>query len=140
MGFKLGTSRQPYAVDGEIKSKLRFHTEVGDPDISVPGTPIVRVPLEDSVLGEANMDGSIYISDKITPGSDLEKQVTKHEMKHATDLKIGKLEYGDDYVKYNGETFSRETIQGKDMILFNGEWTEAGSDNFPWEKEADANI
>ena len=47
----------------------------------------------------------------------------------------GKLEYGDDFVKYNGITYPRETINGKDMIQVDGEWKEAG-DDFPWEKDA----
>jgi hypothetical protein len=57
-------------------------------------------------------------------------------MRHATDMKIGKLEYGDYHIKWNGETFRRETIDGLDMILVDGEWREAGSHDFPWEVEA----
>ena len=136
MGFKLGTARQPYAVSGEIRTKLRFHTESGDPDASVPGTPVIRKNLEKDVMGESNMDGSIYISKKIEPGSFEERQTINHEMRHATDIKIGKTEYADDYIKYNGETFPRETINGKDMILVYGEWKEAGDEGFPWEVDA----
>ena len=136
MGFKLGKNRGNYAVNGEIKTKLRFGKKSGDSDVSVPGTPIIRKPLEESIMGEANMDGSIYISDKIIPGSKEEKQVINHEMRHATDMKIGKLAYGDDFVKYNGVTYPRRTINGKDMIIVDGVAKEAGSHNFPWEKEA----
>ena len=82
------------------------------------------------------MDGSIYISDRIMPGSEQERKIINHEMRHSTDMKIGKLEYGDDYVKYNGDTFARETIDGKDMILVEGEWKEAGHTGFPWENDA----
>ena len=136
MGFKLGTARQPYAVSGEIRTKLRFHTESGDPDASVPGTPVIRKNLEPGVLGEANMDGSIYISNELEPGSFEERETINHEMRHATDMKIGKTEYADDYIKYNGETFPRETINDKDMILVYGEWKEAGDEGFPWEVDA----
>ena len=135
MGFKLGTERGNYAVSGEIKTKMRFHQEAGG-DASVPGTPVIRKDLEPGVMGEANMDGSIYISDKIVPDSFEEKQVVGHEMRHATDIKIGKLEYADDYIKWNGETFPRKTRYGKDMIQVNGQWKEAGDDGFPWENEA----
>ena len=139
MGFKLGTERGNYAVSGEIKTKMRFHQESGG-DASVPGTPVIRVPLEDGdnfeILGEANMDGSIYINENIMPGSHEERQVINHEMRHATDMKIGKLEYGDDYVKWNGDTFERETRNGKDMIKIDGKWKEAGHEDFPWENEA----
>ena len=136
MGFKLGTERGLEVVSGEIRNKMRFHKESGDPDASVPGTPVIRKDLEPSVLGEANMDGSIYISDQLEPGSFEERQTINHEMRHATDIKIGKTEYADDYIKYNGETFPRETRNGKDMILVYGEWKEAGDEGFPWEVDA----
>ena len=136
MGFKLGTERGLEAVSGEIRTKFRFHKESGDPDASVPGTPVIRKDLEPGVLGESNMDGSIYISDELEPGSFEERQTINHEMRHATDMKIGKTEYADDYIKYNGETFPRETIDGKDMILVDGEWKEAGDTGFPWENDA----
>ena len=136
MGFKLGKNRGFEATAGEIKTKMRFGKQTGDADISVPGTPIIRTRLEDDVMGEANMDGSIYINEKITPGSFEEKQVINHEMRHATDIKLGKLEYGDDYIKYNGKTCPRKTINGMDMIYYNGKWKEAGDESFPREKDA----
>ena len=134
MGFKLGKSRGNYAVGGEIRTKMRFGQEAGG-DASIPGTPVIRKPLEEGVLGEANMDGSIFISNKIQPGSFEERQVLNHEMVHATQMRTGKLEYGDNFVKYDGVTYPRETINGRDMIQIDGKWTEAGGD-FPWEKDA----
>ena len=138
MGFKLGTSRKQYAVNGEIKNKLRFHQESGDPDVSVPGTPIIRMPLEPGVNGEANMDGSIYVSDLIPPNSEMERHTLKHEMVHAKDMRISsnKLSYADDHIIYNGITYPRKTIRGKDMIQFEGQWVQAGAMTFPWEEEA----
>ena len=135
MGFKLGTERGLEVTGGEIRNKMRFHQESGG-DASVPGTPVIRMDLEPGVMGEANMDGSIYISDKIIPDSFDERQVVSHEMRHATDIKIGKLEYADDYIEWNGVTFPRQTINGKDMIQVEGEWKEAGDGGFPWESEA----
>jgi|TARA_Y100000289_G_scaffold29299_1_gene29010 hypothetical protein len=135
MGFKLGKERGNYAVGGEIKTKMRFGKEAGS-EASVPGTPVIRKPLAEGILGEANMDGSIYISNKIIPGSEEERQVINHEMRHATDMKLGKLAYGDDFVSYNGEIFERKTINGKDMIIVDGVAKEAGSEGFPWEKDA----
>ena len=139
MGFKLGSERGNYAVSGEIKTKMRFGKQSGG-DTSVPGTPIIRVPLEDGIMGEANMDGSIYVNELLEPGSFEDRQTINHEMRHATDIKIGKLEYADDYIKYNGETFPRETIDGMDMILVDGEWKEAGHRGFPWELDANNGI
>ena len=134
MAFKLGTERGLEVTGGNIRSKMRFHQEAGG-DASVPGTPVIRKDLEQGVLGEANMDGSIYLSNTVQPNSHEETQVLLHEMQHATDMKVGKLAYGDDFVKHNGVTYPRETRNGKDMIKVDGKWTEAGGD-FPWEKEA----
>ena len=134
MVFKLGTERGLEVTGGEIRSKMRFHQEAGG-DASVPGTPVIRKDLEQGVLGEANMDGSIYLSNTVQPNSHEETQVLLHEMRHATDMKTGKLAYGDDFVEYNGITYPRETIGGKDMIKVDGKWKEAG-DDFPWEKTA----
>ena len=135
MGFKLGKNRGFEATAGEIKTKMRFGKQAGE-EGSVPGTPVIRVPLEEGVMGEANMDGSIYVNEKIIPGSFDDKQTINHEMRHATDIKIGKLAYDDNSITYNGEVFPRETINGKDMIKVDGKWKEAGDTGFPWEKEA----
>ncbi len=59
MAFKLGTSKGNYAVSGEIKTKMRFSQEAGG-DASVAGTPVIRKNLAEGIMGEANMDGSIY--------------------------------------------------------------------------------
>jgi len=135
MGFKLGKNRGFEATSGEIKTKMRFGKQAGDIG-SVPGTPVIRVPLEENVMGEANMDGTIYVNENITPGSYEDRQVINHEMRHATDMKIGKLAYSDDSITYNGEVFPRVTIDGKDMIIVDGVAKEAGDTGFPWEKEA----
>ena len=135
MGFKLGTNKGLQASNGEIKTKMRFGKKSGG-ETSVPGTPIIRMPLEEGFMGEANMDGSIYINENIIPGSFEERQVINHEMRHSTDMKIGKLEYGDNYIKWNGHFFPRQTRGGKDMIQVDDKWKEAGSHGFPWEQEA----
>ena len=135
MGFKLGKARQPYMSYGSLRSKLKFGGEQGG-DATVPGTPVIRKPLAPGVMGEANMDGSIYINQNIVPGSEEEKQVINHEMRHSTDMKVGKLSYSDDFVKFNGVTYPRKTINGKDMIIVDRVAKEAGDDNFPWEHDA----
>jgi hypothetical protein len=136
MAFKLGTERGNYAVNGEIKTKMSFGQQSGDPDLSVPGTPVIPMPLEEGILGEANMDGSIYVNDKLDPNSLEMRQVINHEMRHATDMKVGKLSYADDHVMYNGERFERMDINGIDSILVDGKWKEAGDTGFPWEHDA----
>jgi len=131
MGFKLGKASQPVARGGDINKKLSFKTY----DASVSGNPVIRKKLDEGILGEANMDGSIFISDEIAVNSPMERQVLLHEMRHATDMKLGKLAYNDDSVYYDGVTYPRETINGKDMIKVDGQWKEAG-DDFPWERTA----
>jgi hypothetical protein len=135
MGFKLGSERGNYAVSGEIKTKMRFGKQAGDIG-SVPGTPVIRVPLDEGVMGEANMDGTIYVNENIVPGSYEDRQVINHEMRHATDMKVGKLAYDDDHIMYNGERFERQDINGVDSILVDGQWKEAGNTGFPWEEDA----
>tara|TARA_R100001443_G_scaffold110876_1_gene123129 strand:+ start:266 stop:694 length:429 start_codon:yes stop_codon:yes gene_type:complete len=137
--FKLGTARGLEATGGNIRNKMRFHKEAGG-DASVPGTPVIRKDLEDGVLGEANMDGTIYVSDKVQPGSPLEREVLGEEIIHATDIKLGKMGYTDNSVYYDGITYPRETRNGKDMIKVDGEWKEAGTHDFPWEKAAKPKI
>jgi len=131
MAFKLGRARQTVADGGVVNKKLSFKSD----DASIPGTPVIRKNLAEGILGEANMDGSIYISNTVQPGSQEERQVLLHEMRHATDMKLGRLAYNDDGVYYDGVTYPRETINCKDMIKVDGKWKEAG-DDFPWEKTA----
>ena len=135
MAYKLGKGYKPYMTNGNIRTKLRFNQEAGG-DASVPGTPVIRKPLGKGIMGEANMDGSIFINENIVPGSAEEKEVVNHEMRHATDMRIGKLAYGDNFVKYNGMTYPRVTINGKDMIIVDGVAKEAGDHDFPWENDA----
>ena len=147
MGFKLGTSRQPYAVNGEIKSKLSFKNSPYNEDgLSVPGNPVIRVPLPDDIIAEANGSdhpehpNSIYLNDRVYPESDLAKKALNHEMIHMTAMKISpnKLSYTDNSVTYEGHVYPRQTINGKDMIqdIETGEWKVAGDDTLPWEKDA----
>ena len=135
MAYKLGKGYKPYMTSGSLRTKMRFGQEAGS-DASVPGTPVIRKPLAPGVMGEANMDGTIYINQNIVPGSEEEKEVINHEMRHATDMKIGKLSYSDDFVKFNGVTYERKDINGKDMIIVDGVAKEAGDSDFPWENDS----
>ena len=95
-------------------------------------TKIVRKDLDPGILGEANMDGSIYIDKDVPKGSALEKRVIRHEGVHAKEMKQGKIAYGDDYVRDGNKTYHRK--DGK--IKYNRKWHEEGSNVFPWEKRA----
>jgi len=96
------------------------------------GTPVFRKKLGEGILGEANMDGSVYISKDVPAGSSLEKKVLEHEIEHIKDMKTGKLKYDDNSITYNGKKYERK--DGK--IKYNGKWMQEGSSGFPWEKKA----
>tara|TARA_R100001594_G_scaffold58040_1_gene92043 strand:- start:2121 stop:2498 length:378 start_codon:yes stop_codon:yes gene_type:complete len=100
---------------------------------AAPGTPIIRKNLGKDILGEANIDGSIFINDKIEPGSNQEKSTLMHEMQHMTDMKTGKLSYTDDAVVFNGISYERLP---KGKILFEGKKYNEGDPRLPWEKRA----
>jgi len=147
MAFKLGTARQLYAVNGEIKSKLAFkNSPLNEDGLSVPGNPVIRTSLPDDIIAEANgpnhpeHPSSIYLNDKVDPESDLAKQALNHEMIHATAMKISpnKLSYTDDSVTYEGTVYPRQTRDGRDMIqdIETGQWKEAGEHSWPWEEDA----
>ena len=135
MAYKLGKEKGNYAVNGEIRTKMSFGKKSGG-ETSVPGTPIIAVPLQEGIMGEANMDGTIFVNQNLDPNSFEYRQVVNHEMRHATDMKLGKLAYDDDHIMYNGERFERQDIDGVDSILVDGKWKEAGDTGFPWEDDA----
>ena len=135
MAYKLGKEKGNYAVNGEIRTKMSFGKKSGG-ETSVPGTPIIAVPLQEGIMGEANMDGTIFVNQNLDPNSFEYRQVVNHEMRHATDMKLGKLAYDDNHVMYNGERFERQDIDGVDSILVDGKWKEAGDTGFPWEDDA----
>ena len=133
MAFKLGKEKGFQANNGEIKTKLSFRR---NEQATIPGTPIIAKSLANGIMGEANMDGSIYINNKLDPNSVEYRHTINHEMRHATDMKLGKLAYDDDHIMYNGERFERRDIKGVDSILVDGKWKEAGDTGFPWENDA----
>ena len=142
MGFKLGRAKAVTARGGVIKNKLSFKKEPS----SIPGNAIIRKDLPDDIIAEANSPAhgkdanTIYLNKKIDPNSKLAKDALKHEMIHLTAMKIspGKLSYTDDSITYEGRDYPRKDINGKDMIMDinTGEWKEAGSEEWPWEKDA----
>ena len=97
---------------------------------AAPGTPLYRKTLDGNIQGEANDDGTIFIDESIEPGSAQERQILVHEMKHLTDMKIGKMKYTDDSITWNGRTYPR----AKGKILYEGEWVPEGGKQFPWEQ------
>ena len=71
MAFKLGSENRDFKNSGN--------------------TRIFKKKLDDGILGEANMDGTIYVSNKV-PEAEVERVVV-HETQHLTDMKIGRTTY-----------------------------------------------
>ena len=122
MTFKLGKENR----DNSGLKKNIFQKD----DASIPGTPILRKDLEKGIMAEANDDGSIFLSNKVIPGSAEERKILMHEMQHLVDMRVGKLSYTDDDITWMGETYERK----KGKINYNGKWLPEGSTEFPWER------
>ena len=118
--FKLPNQKHKKTATG------RFHTG----EEACPGTPLYRKKLDEGIQAEANDDGTIFIDESVEEGSSEERKILSHEMKHLTEMKIGKLKYDDSWIKYNGIEYPR----AKGKILYEGEWIPEGGKGFPWEK------
>ena len=93
---------------------------------------VIRKNLDDGIAGEANNDGTIFVSVDIPEDSPKEKEVIAHEEQHMKDMEDGMLDYEDDHVLWKGKKYERKN--GK--INYNGNWLEEGYEDFPWEKRA----
>ena len=101
MAFKLGSESRKFS--GE-PTPNRFNKD----DVSIPGTPILRKDLAKGIKAEANIDGSIFLSNKVEPGSAEERKILMHEMQHLVDMKVGKLAYTDDDITWMGQSYERK--------------------------------
>ena len=98
--------------------------------------PVFKKQLEDGVVAEANNDGTIYVNSNANIDRETYNRAIKHEMKHMEDMEIGKADYGDEWVMWNGDIFFRKEVNGEKVIDGpNGRWPE-GHPNHPWEAEA----
>ena len=97
---------------------------------AAPGTPLFRKKLDKGIQAEANDDGTIFLDNSVEEGSEEERKILAHEMKHLTDMKIGKLKYTDDNITWNGQSYIRKD----GMINYNGKWVPEGGKEFPWEQ------
>ena len=91
------------------------------PPFVLNNTPIYQVDMEDGVLGKANNNGTIIISDKVSPAR--MSDVIAHEMVHIDQMKRGDLDYDNKNVYWKGKVIPRSSIK-------------EGAKNLPWEKEA----
>ena len=122
----MGSGKGMQAYKGDIRNKHKFKSNKqhsGEAEV-------IRKDLAEGIEGEANNDGTIFISNEVPEGSEHEKKVIKHEAKHMVDMKTGKLGYDDNHIKWNGKKYNRKN--GK--INYKGKWIPEGSKDFPWEK------
>ena len=122
MTFKLGSESRNYGK----RKKNYFNSD----DASVPGTRVIRKDLDNGVKAEANIDGTIFLDKSVKSGSQEERAILMHEMKHMVDMKTGKLSYDDDKITWMGEDYERKN--GK--INYNGQWVSEGTKDLPWEQ------
>ena len=127
MAFKLGKSKGLQASAGNIKSTFKFKQT----DLSVPGVPVYKKKLGENIIGEANMDGSIYVDSSVDDNSPELARVLNHEMQHVTAMKIGNETYDDNAVYFNGEVWPRG--EGYIMNPHTGEKLQEGDPSLPWE-------
>tara|TARA_R110002012_G_scaffold307864_1_gene513639 strand:+ start:1257 stop:1640 length:384 start_codon:yes stop_codon:yes gene_type:complete len=94
--------------------------------------PIRRVDMDNGILGEANMDGTINVDKNLDLNSALGKRVLNHENEHKRQIESGEAAYDDVSVTWKGKKYPRKN--GK--IFFRTKWYDEGSNALPWEKEA----
>tara|TARA_R100001463_G_scaffold136581_1_gene202353 strand:+ start:484 stop:861 length:378 start_codon:yes stop_codon:yes gene_type:complete len=124
MAFKLNRHR---TTGGSIKGR---RLNIGGREEAAPGIPLYRKDLDEGIMGEANDDGTVFISNTIEPNSQVEREVLAHEVKHLTDMKVGKLSYTDNDITWNGVKYARKD----GFIDYNGQQYPEGDENLPWEK------
>ena len=94
MAFKLGQESRKY---GE-PTKNRFNKD----DASIPGTDVIRKDLAKGISAEANMDGSIFISNKIKPDDDITWMGESYKREK------GQIEYKGEWLPEGDKTFPWE--------------------------------
>ena len=93
-----------------------------NPPFMEDNTPIYHTDLEEGVLGKANNNGTILVSDKITDPEE-KQSVIEHEKVHIDQMKRGDLDYDDKNVYWKGKVYPRATM-------------DEGAKNLHWEAEA----
>lgn len=119
MAFKLGSKR------GNSEGKLN----IGGNHNMVAGVQVEFAPLPEGTMGECHKEGVIYINENIEKDSEEYRRVLAHEMKHMTHFKLGRVDYDDETITWDGATYPRKD----GYILYEGKWHEEGDVDLPWE-------
>ena len=104
-----------------MKIRLRGRFKINSP-YKEDNIPVYDTDLEEGVLGKANNNGTILVSDKITDPEE-RQSVIEHEKVHLDQMKRGDLDYDDDFVYWKGKKYSRDDMK-------------EGAKDLPWEAEA----
>ena len=119
MAFKLGSKR------GNTDNKLN----IGGKSNVVGGIRVEFADLGEGVMGEAHKEGLIYINSNIEKDSEQYNRVLQHEMKHIVHMKLGRVDYDDNYVYWDGNIYERKD----GYINYEGKIYPEGDINLPWE-------
>jgi len=103
------------------KAKGHFGNKVVKTDVAAGGHPVIEKNLEEGVVAEANLDGTIFVNKDASKHKKLE--AIAHEQVHMDQMERGDLSYDDDNVYWKGETYPRNEMVEGDKKL-------------PWEQEA----
>ena len=82
---------------------------------------VIKTELEDGIVAEANIDGTIFVDHKASPTK--VKQAVRHEKVHLEQMSRGDLSYDSQNVYWRGKIYKRENMN-------------EGAHSLPWEKEA----
>ena len=73
--------------------------------MSTGKAPVIKVNMEDGVLGKANDDGTIHINKDVTNPKQI-KEIVEHESVHIDQMKRGDLAYNDNDVFWKGKKYT----------------------------------
>ncbi len=104
-----------------MKIRLRGGFKINSP-YKEDNIPVYDTDLEEGVLGKANNNGTILVSDKITDPEE-RQSIIEHEKVHLDQMKRGDLDYDNDFVYWKGKKYSRDDMK-------------EGAKDLPWEAEA----
>jgi len=122
MSFKMKSKAEVFGYSEELSDGNRL---------------VYEKDLEDGVVGEANQDGTTFVSKDATIKEKAEAK--SHEDVHHDQMTQGRLGYTEEEVWWKDKTASptkRYKRNKGSLIAMDGSGSDTEGGNFPWEKEA----
>jgi len=122
MSFKMKSKAEVFGYSEELSDGNRL---------------VYEKDLEGSVIGEANQDGTTFVSKDATLKEKAEAK--SHEEIHHDQMDQGRLGYTDSEVWWKNNTNSptkRYKREKGNLIAMDGSGSDAEGGDFPWEEEA----